>query len=179
MKNSHIPNSLTDNFFNNLFQNHWTEVYSFAKIKTRDHHKAEDLTCETFIKGYLYFESYNPDKNFKNWIFKICENTFIDSLIKQDVLFKSHEYDQCYHLNNTAPINNTAPTPLDKLILKDRCLDLLKAIGQLKKVDQEIINLFYIEDLSYNEISDSLNISYTNARTKLYRAKHKLLEKIT
>ena len=113
------------------------------------------------------------NREFIKILFKICENTFIDSLRKQDVLFKSHEYDQCYHLNNTAP------TPLDKLILKDRCLDLLKAIGQLKKVDQEIINLFYIEDLSYNEISDSLNISYTNARTKLYRAKHKLLEKIT
>lgn len=140
--------------------------------KTRNHHKAEDLTCETFIKGYLYFESYNPDKKFKNWIFKICENTFLDSLRKQDVLFKPHEYDQCYQLNDTAP------TPLDKLILKSRYLNLLKAIGQLKKVDQEIINLFYFEDLSYNEISNSLNISYSNARTKLHRAKHKLLEKI-
>ena len=173
MKNSHITNSLTDNFFSNLFQHHWSEVYSFAKIKTRNHHKAEDLTSETFIKGYLNFESYNPDKKFKNWIFKICENTFIDSLRKQDVFFKSHEYDQCYHLNDNAP------TPLDKVILKGKYLDLLKAIGQLKKVDQEIINLFYIKELSYSEISDSLNISYTNARTKLYRAKHKLLEKIT
>ena len=37
-------------------------------------------------------------------------------------------------------------------------------------------NLFYIEDLSYEQITERLDISYANARTKLNRAKHKLRE---
>ena len=62
------------------------------------------------------------------------------------------------------------------LILKENYLNLLNKIGQLNKSDQEIINLFYLEDLSYEQITERLDISYANARTKLNRAKHKLRE---
>jgi RNA polymerase sigma-70 factor (ECF subfamily) len=164
--------ALTKRSLNELFQNHWTEVYSFAKSKTRNHHKAEDLTCETFIKAFLKFESYNPNQKFKNWIFTICKNTFLDNLRKQGnsfIYLEDHLYFE---------INDTEPTPADQLILKEQYLNLLKKIGQLKKSDQEIINLFYLEDLSYNQITESLNISYANARTKLNRAKYKLREQI-
>jgi RNA polymerase sigma-70 factor (ECF subfamily) len=164
--------ALTERSLNELFQNHWTEVYSFAKSKTRNHHKAEDLTCETFIKAFLKFESYNPNQKFKNWIFTICKNTFLDNLRKQGNSFIYLEDHLCFE------INDTEPTPADQLILKEQYLNLLKKIGQLKKSDQEIINLFYLEDLSYNQITESLNISYANARTKLNRAKYKLREQI-
>jgi len=73
-------------------------------------------------------------------------------------------------------VNDTRPSPADQLILKENYLNLLNTIGQLNKSEQEIINLFYIEDLSYEQITERLDISYANARTKLNRAKHKLRE---
>ena len=73
-------------------------------------------------------------------------------------------------------VNDTRPSPADQLILKENYLNLLNTIGQLNKREQEIINLFYIEDLSYEQITERLDISYANARTKLNRAKHKLRE---
>jgi|TARA_B110000238_G_scaffold57204_1_gene62502 RNA polymerase sigma-70 factor (ECF subfamily) len=162
--------ALTERSLNELFQNHWTEVYSFAKSKTRNHHQAEDLTCETFIKAFLKFETYNPSQKFKNWIFTICKNTFLDTLRKQGNAVTYLE-DQLYF-----EVNDTKPSPVDLLILKENYLNLLNKIGQLNKSDQEIINLFYLEDLSYEQITERLNISYANARTKLNRAKHKLRE---
>jgi len=163
---------LTELSLNELFQNHWTEVYSFAKTKTRNHHNAEDLTCETFIKAFLKIESYDPNKQFKNWIFKICKNTFLDNRRKASNKF-SYLEDQLYF-----QINDTAPSPADQMILKEQYLKALKAIGQLNTDDEEIITLFYLEDLSYNQISADLNISYANARTKLSRAKHKLRDQL-
>jgi RNA polymerase sigma-70 factor (ECF subfamily) len=162
--------ALTERSLNELFQNYWTEVYSFAKSKTRNHHQAEDLTCETFIKAFLKFETYNPSQKFKNWIFTICKNTFLDTLRKQGNAVTYLE-DQLYF-----EVNDTKPSPVDLLILKENYLNLLNKIGQLNKSDQEIINLFYLEDLSYEQITERLNISYANARTKLNRAKHKLRE---
>ena len=163
---------LTELSLNELFQNHWTEVYSFAKSKTRNHHNAEDLTCETFIKAFLKIESYDPNKQFKNWIFSICKNTFLDSVRKKSNSFIYLE-DQLYF-----QINDTAPSPADQMILKEQYLKTLKAIGQLNTDDEEIITLFYLEDLSYNQISADLNISYANARTKLSRAKHRLRDQL-
>ena len=170
MTNNLYTQALTERSLNELFQNHWTEVYSFAKSKTRNHHQAEDLTCETFIKAFLKFETYNPSQKIKNWIFTICKNTFLDTLRKQGNAVTYLE-DQLYF-----EVNDTKPSPVDLLILKENYLNLLNKIGQLNKSDQEIINLFYIEDLSYEQITERLNISYANARTKLNRAKHKLRE---
>ena len=170
MTNNLYTQALTKLSLNELFQNHWTEVYSFAKSKTRNHHQAEDLTCETFIKAFLKFETYNPSQKFKNWIFTICKNTFLDTLRKQGNAVTYLE-DQLYF-----EVNDTKPSPVDLLILKENYLNLLNKIGQLNKSDQEIINLFYLEDLSYEQITERLNISYANARTKLNRAKHKLRE---
>ena len=79
MTNNLYTQAGTELSLNKLFQNHWTDVYSFAKSKTRNHHQAEDLTCETFIKAFLKFETYNPSQKFKNWIFTICKNTFLDN----------------------------------------------------------------------------------------------------
>ena len=168
MTNNLYTQALTERSLNELFQNHWTDVYSFAKSKTRNHHQAEDLTCETFIKAFLKFETYNPSQKFKNWIFTICKNTFLDTLRKQGNAVTYLE-DQLYF-----EVNDTKPSPVDLLILKENYLNLLNKIGQLNKSDQEIINLFYLEDLSYEQITERLNISYANARTKLNRAKHKL-----
>jgi RNA polymerase sigma-70 factor (ECF subfamily) len=170
LTNNLYTQALTERSLNELFQNHWTEVYSFAKSKTRNHHQAEDLTCETFIKAFLKFETYNPSQKFKNWIFTICKNTFLDTLRKQGNAVTYLE-DQLYF-----EVNDTKPSPVDLLILKENYLNLLNKIGQLNKSDQEIINLFYLEDLSYEQITERLNISYANARTKLNRAKHKLRE---
>tara|TARA_B110000285_G_scaffold54532_1_gene62102 strand:+ start:187 stop:696 length:510 start_codon:yes stop_codon:yes gene_type:complete len=162
--------ALNERSLNDLFQNHWTEVYSFAKSKTRNHHQAEDLTCETFIKAFLKFETYDPSQKFKNWIFTICKNTFLDTLRKQGNAVTYLE-DQLYF-----EVNDTKPSPVDLLILKENYLNLLNKIGQLNNSDQDIINLFYLEDLSYEQITERLDISYANARTKLNRAKHKLRE---
>jgi RNA polymerase sigma-70 factor (ECF subfamily) len=163
---------LTERSLNELFQNYWKDVYSFAKSKTRNHHKAEDLTCETFTKAFLKIESYNPNKQFKNWIFTICKNTFLDNIRKASNTF-SYLEDQFYF-----QINDTAPSPEKRMIIKEQYSHTLKAIHQLEENDEEIITLFYLADLSYKQISADLNISYANARTRLNRAKHRLRDQL-
>ena len=159
---------LTERSLNKLFQNYWKIVYSFAKYKTRDHYKAEDLTCETFIKAFLKIEKYNPEMHFENWIIAICRNTFLDDCRKNNNNLTYIE-DQLYF-----EISDTAPSPSGQMILKEQYLNTLNAISQLGEVDKQIITLYYLDDLSYNQISADLNISYANARTRLNRAKYRL-----
>ena len=159
---------LTELNLNELFHTHWKIVYSFAKQKTKDHHKAEDLTCETFIKAFLKIEKYNRKLEFKNWIITICKNTFLDDCRKNNNNLTYIE-DQLYF-----GINDTAPSPEKRMIIKEQYSHALNAIHQLEENDEEIITLFYLADLSYKQISADLNISYANARTRLNRAKHRL-----
>ena len=157
---------LTERSLNELFQNYWTEVYSFAKLKTRNHHNAEDLTCETFTKAFLKIKSYDPNREFKNWIFTICKNTFLDNRRKAGNTI-SYLEDQLH-----SQIQDTALSPLEQIVLKEEYRNILNTINKLKKGDKQIITLFYLDDLSHKEVSAELNISYANARTRLNRAKH-------
>ena len=159
---------LNERFLNELFQNYWTEVYLFAKSKTRNHHNAEDLTCETFTKAFLKIKSYDPNREFKNWIFTICKNTFLDNRRKVGNTM-SYLEDQLYF-----QIQDTTLSPSEQIVLKEEYDYTLNAINKLRKGDKQIIKLFYLDDLSYKQLSADLNISYANARTRLNRAKHRL-----
>ena len=159
---------LNERSLNELFQNYWPEVYSFAKSKTRNRHNAEDLTCETFTKAFLKIKSYDPKREFKNWIFTICKNTFLDNRRKVGNTF-SYLEDQLY-----SQIQDTALSPSEQIVLKEKYDYTLNTINKLRKGDKQIITLFYLDELSYNQISSDLNISYANARTRLNRAKHRL-----
>ena len=168
MKKNLRTQELTQRSLNELFQNYWTEVYSFAKSKTRNHHNAEDLTCETFTKAFLKIKSYDPNREFKNWIFTICKNTFLDNTRKVGKTI-SYLEDQLY-----SQIQDTALSPSEQIVLKEKYDYTLNTINKLRKGDKQIITLFYLDDLSYKQISADLNISYANARTRLNRAKYRL-----
>lgn len=159
---------LNERSLNELFQNYWTEIYLYAKSKTRNHQNAEDLTCETFTKAFLKIKSYDPNREFKNWIFTICKNTFLDNTRKVGKTI-SYLEDQLY-----SQIQDTALSPSEQIVLKEKYDYTLNTINKLRKGDKQIITLFYLDDLSYKQISADLNISYANARTRLNRAKYRL-----
>lgn len=164
---THTPN-LPELNINELFSKHYNDVYAFARSKTRDHHKAEDLTCKTFTKAYLNIQSYDASLSFNNWIFTICKNTFLDDIKKKKLnSFSIDEY-------SNYELRDNAISPLNKLIMQEQYLGVLLIMDRLRLDEKQIIQLFFIEDLSYIEITKRLNISYANARTKLSRAKNNL-----
>ena len=67
---------LTERPLNELFQNYWTEVYSFAKKKTKDHHKAQDLTCETFTKAFIKLKVIILINNLRTGFLQFAETLF-------------------------------------------------------------------------------------------------------
>ena len=164
---THMP-LLPELNINELFTKHYNEVYSFARSKTKDQNKAADLTSEAFIKAFLKIESYDTSLNFNNWIFTICKNTFLDDIKKKKLnSFSIDEY-------SNFELHDNSLSPLNKLIIKEQYSHILSVMDRLRSGEKQIIQLFFIEDLSYDEITRRLNISYANARTKLSRAKNNL-----
>ena len=76
-------------------------------------------------------------------------------------------------------IIDDSPTPEDILINEQNLAELLRYIKQLKPHYQEIINLRYFHEMSYNEISNSLQEPLSNVKVRLLRARKLLAEIIT
>ena len=160
--------------FTTLLDYYWNEVYGFMLQRTQNETDAEDITIETFAKAFDKIATYNPDFQFNTWLISIAKNVHIDMLRKKkSTLFidiTDEEDSQAYN------IADSSPSAEDKLITEQNLSRLLQCIKELKPHYQEVIQLRYVQELSYHEISQELEEPLSNVKIKLLRAKKLLAE---
>ncbi|MDP1709513.1 MAG: RNA polymerase sigma factor, partial [Candidatus Komeilibacteria bacterium] len=126
----------------------------------------EDVVQEVFIKGYENIKSFNTDRKFSSWLYRIAHNEFINRIKKigreplpffdPDTLFP-HPLSQ--DLSDRGILSREARE------LLDACLEKLSAKYR------EVLVLFYIEELSYQEIAEVLHIPLATVGVRLKRAR--------
>lgn len=160
--------------FTTLLDYYWNEVYGFMLQRTQNETDAEDITIETFAKAFDKIATYNPDFQFNTWLISIAKNVHIDMIRKKkSTLFidiTDEEDSQAYN------IADSSPSAEDKLITEQNLSRLLQCIKELKPHYQEVIQLRYFQELSYQEISEELEEPLSNVKIKLLRAKKLLAE---
>lgn len=163
--------------FNYLLDTFWNDVYGFQLKRTENENDAEDITIQTFSKAFDKIHTYNPDYEFKTWLIAISKNIHIDLVRKRKSRISNSpivtDDDDFYD------VIDESPSPEDKLITEQNLAKLLRDIKKLKPHYQEVINLRYFQELSYNEISEQLNEPINNIKVKLLRAKKLLADIIT
>ena len=105
----------------------------------------------------------------------ISKNLHVDLIRKQRKNITSYLEQEQEH-TSTALLDDT-PTAEDQLIIEQNLASLLQHIKKLKPHYQQVINLRYFNELSYNQIATELNEPVNNIKVKLLRAK-KLLASI-
>lgn len=155
----------------------WNEVYGFMLKRTQNETDSEDIVIETFAKAFDRIATYNPEYAFNTWLIAIAKNVHIDLLRKKRsslfIEITDEEDQQAYN------VADTSPSPEDKLIKEQNLSSLLECIKQMKPQYQEVIQLRYFQELSYQEIADQLSEPLNNIKVKLLRAKKLLAEIIT
>jgi len=121
--------------------------------RTENETNAEDITIETFSKAFDKIASYNPEFQFNTWLIAIAKNVHIDLLRKKKsglfIEITDDENQQAYN------IADTTPSAEDELITEQNLSQLLQFIKDLKPHYQEVIQLRYFQEMSYQEIADS------------------------
>ena len=155
----------------------WNEVHGFMLKRTENETDTEDIVIETFAKAFDRIATYNPEYAFNTWLIAIAKNVHIDLLRKKRsslfVEITDEEDQQAYN------VADSSPSPEDKIIKEQNLSSLLECIKKLKPQYQEVIQLRYFQELSYQEIADQLTEPLNNVKVKLLRAKKLLAEIIT
>ncbi|UPQ78132.1 sigma-70 family RNA polymerase sigma factor [Flavobacterium azooxidireducens] len=160
--------------FTSLLDMYWNEVYGFMLKRTENETDAEDITIETFAKAFDKIANYNPEFQFNTWLIAIAKNVHIDMLRKKKIsLFVDITDEEDHQAYNVA---DTTPSAEDKLITEQNLSRLLEFIKELKPHYQEVIQLRYFQEMSYQEIAEQLNEPLSNVKVKLLRAKKLLAE---
>ncbi|GEM55992.1 RNA polymerase subunit sigma-70 [Flavobacterium branchiophilum NBRC 15030 = ATCC 35035] len=162
--------------FTFLLDHYWNEVYGFMLKRTENETDAEDIAIETFSKAFDKIATYNTEYQFNTWLIAIAKNVHIDMLRKKKsahfIEISEHENQQAYN------VADTTPSAEDELITEQNLSRLLQFIKELKPHYQEVIQLRYFQEMSYQEIADQLNEPLNNVKIKILRAKKLLLEVI-
>ncbi|WP_026977569.1 RNA polymerase sigma factor [Flavobacterium tegetincola] len=160
--------------FTFLLDHYWNEVYGFMLKRTENETDAEDITIETFAKAFDKISNYNPEFQFNTWLIAIAKNVHIDLLRKKkSSLFVEMTEAEDYQAYNIA---DSTPSAEDELITEQNLSQLLLYIKELKPHYQEVIQLRYFQELTYQEISDKIQEPLSNVKIKLLRAKKLLAE---
>ncbi|WP_309614070.1 sigma-70 family RNA polymerase sigma factor [Flavobacterium sp.] len=160
--------------FTYLLDHYWNEVYGFMLKRTENETDAEDIAIETFSKAFDKIAMYNPEFQFNTWLIAIAKNVHIDMLRKKkSTVFVEITDEEDHQAYNVA---DTSPSVEDALITEQNLSRLLQFIKELKPHYQEVIQLRYFQEMSYQEIAEQLNEPLSNVKIKLLRAKKLLAE---
>lgn len=161
--------------FTFLLNQYWSEVYHYILKRTQNEADAEDITIETFSKAFSRISTYNESYAFNTWIIAIAKNVHVDLIRKRKqnpVFVETTEEDTNLYQN----IIDDSPSIEDELIQRQKLKIFEAYIKLLKPHYQEVINLRYFQDLSYNEISEQLQEPLNTVKVKIMRAKKLLAE---
>ena len=147
-----------------IYERYKVLLFNYFLRTTRDYDVSNDLLMETVERIYKYRFTYNPSKKVRPWLFQIASN-----LVK-DFYNRSNKYVEISKTIYESPVME-AKLSLDSA---DRSKYLQKALETLKPANRNIINKYYLLEMSYEDIALSENISVNNARIKICRSLKKL-----
>lgn len=157
--------------FESLVRKYQRSIYYLCHRMSGAHQSADDISQETFIKAYFSLFTFKDGMNFFTWLRKIAVNNNLNYLKtnKREELLGEKE--------NVIPDNASSTNqelPQDKL-QRNRLEQKFKEALNALPVDQRVIFVLrFYENLSYKEISQTLNMPNGTVMSRLNRARKKL-----
>ena len=148
-------------------------LYNYAHWLTHNREEAEDLVQETYMKALKGFSSFKPGTNFRAWIYRILHNTFLTSRTGlQATMTVPLEDDK---EDGGAELAVEPATPETILLQRASSEIMQRAMDELPVHFRETLLLCEVEEMSYQEIADTLAIPIGTVMSRLARAR-KLLQ---
>ncbi len=148
--------------FAEIYKRYSTDVNAYCKFMMRDKQKAEDIFQEVFLRFYRKITSDFENINIKAYLIKSTRNLCLNYFYRQ---------------KDFIPLENVDFGITQQNYEEKELFDVvIKTINLLDEKYREPFVLREIEGLSYSEIADLCNLTVTNAKTRVKRAREKLIE---
>jgi RNA polymerase sigma-70 factor (ECF subfamily) len=163
---------------NELIRKHQDRAYQYAFRLTRNPDIAADVVADAFVRINNALKNFKGNAAFTTWLYRIITNCYLDQRKREkgkgnlslDSGFQQDDEDV------TREIEDPGRTP-DELVERNQREALLqKALAQLPEFQKSMIVMYHAEQLSYEEISESLDLPIGTVKSRLNRARMSLRE---
>jgi RNA polymerase sigma-70 factor (ECF subfamily) len=142
-----------------------TPVYNLCYRMLGCSQDAEDASQETFIRAYQSLGSYDTSRSFGTWLLAIAAHYCIDQIRRRRYPTIAIE---------DLPVPDLPDKDLDvesKLLIREERGRIRRIISQLEPTDRAAVVLYYWNDLSYDEISNTLGLTNSAVKSRLHRTR--------
>ena len=158
--------------YGELMERYRESIYYMLLKMVNNSDDAEDLTIEAFGKAFKRLHQYTPQFAFSTWLFKIASNNCIDHIRKKRINALSLDAGYTNSDGETMEINiaDGKLDPEETMEKMERVKKMREVVTKLKPRYRELVELRYFKELSYEEISQELDIPLGTVKAQLFRA---------
>jgi RNA polymerase sigma-70 factor (ECF subfamily) len=150
-------------------------IYYMVLKMVNNSDDADDLTIEAFGKAFKNIDQYSPQFAFSTWLFKIATNNSIDFLRKKRGITVSIDRTDDEGNEYQPAVPDKGLTPEEHFIKNQKVQIMRSIVKSLKPRYRSLIELRYFKELSYEEISQELELPLGTVKAQLFRARELLL----
>jgi RNA polymerase sigma factor (sigma-70 family) len=150
------------------------QIFNLAYRMTMNRDTAQDLAQETFFRGYTKLHRYDPEFSFLNWLYTICLNLTRNHLSKKHEITTDSPAD--WEVQEPGIQKNS---PELQAIKQQELKGLEKALLALPVDLRETMVLRYMQELPFDAIANTLGISLSATKMRVYRGLETMQEMMT
>jgi RNA polymerase sigma-70 factor (ECF subfamily) len=146
------------------------KAFSMLKRMLKNNEDAEELLQDCFLKAYNNLKSFKFESKFSTWFYRIVYNTALTKLSgkKRQIENDMTDIDELHNIQSKYLA--------DEFIENDLSDTVRKIVNELPEKNAAIITLFYLEEMTCEEISNVLKITVNNVKVLLHRSRNLLKE---
>lgn len=161
-----IVRTSNNELYREIINRYQTRLFTYVRFMTKDDEKAKDAVQLTFIKAYRNLYSFDTQRKFSSWLYRIAHNEAINVLKK---------YNRETTLPHESDLSQRESEHIEMILERaEQNKKVRDLIEDLPVMYKEVVVLFFIEEKSYEEISDILRIPLGTVGVRISRAKDRL-----
>jgi len=160
------------NSFNFLVNSYWEFVFQYILKRTNDQFLSEEIVIQSFAKAFDKIDQYDDQYEFSTWIVQIAKNLHVDYTRKKELKTTQIEHEIKHQMLGNQP------SAEEDIIAEQDKKALQKHIQNLPQHYREIIELRYMEELSFSTISEHLKLPVNTLKVRALRAKKELYKQL-
>jgi len=144
-------------------------VFTLAYRMLQNREEAEEVAQDIFIKVFYSIHRFNGDSKFSTWLYRVSYNTCLDRIKKLKRGLRTESINEFTELQMLQ-----MESALDQIEQNERKTLITESLALLPGEESFIMVLYYLEELSLEEISQIVNLNTNHLKIKLYRARKKM-----
>lgn len=165
-----------DSAFSEILKRYYNKILNHVYRYTNNRETSEDLTQEIFMRVHRSVKNYRPEAKFSTWLYKIATNLCLTEVTTRE---RKHASSLDEIQENIGSLEDEKSVDQSNVRYRKEIIKIIfDAMNTLSEKERSAIMLCKYEQLSYDEVAETLDCTVGAVKTYVYRGRMKLIDKL-